>query len=114
MPTIKFTDRSIKALKAPASGRIDYWAADLPGFGVRVSDSGRKTWGVMYRAGGVQRRLTLGTYPAIGLASARKGARGTLHAVAHGKDPSAEKKAQRLAETVSELVELTITGAVVV
>jgi len=28
MPTIKFTVRSLSALRAPESGRLEYWDAD--------------------------------------------------------------------------------------
>ncbi len=44
----------------------------LPGFGLRVSQGGQKTWVVMYRAGGRKRRLKLGTFPLMGLADARE------------------------------------------
>jgi integrase len=61
-------------------------------------------WVVMYRHGNVKRRLTLGTYPALSLAEARKGARSALHAVQYeGADPAADKKANRAAETFEEL-----------
>ncbi|MBV9824143.1 MAG: tyrosine-type recombinase/integrase [Alphaproteobacteria bacterium] len=115
MPTIKFTARTIDALKPPLSGRADYWDAELPGFGLRIAApppgkiaAPRKTWNVLYRTGGRQSRLTLGTYPTVPLADARQKARDALWQVAHGKDPAAEKKAERLAETVSELADLYI------
>ena len=83
--TIKFTVRAIDALKPPASGRVDYWDGDLPGFGLRVAApptgkiaAPRKTWNVLYRAGGRQSRLTLGTYPTMPLADARQKARDAL------------------------------------
>src|SRR5687767_11534298 len=115
MPTIKFTVRTIDALKPAPSGRVDYWDADLPGFGLRIAapppgkvTAPRKTWNILYRAGGRQSRLTLGTYPTMPLADARQKARDALLQVAHGGDPSANKKAERLAETVSELADLYI------
>jgi integrase len=108
MPTIKFTVRSLDALKPPATGRVEYWDADVPGLGLRMSDRGRKTWTLLYRAGGRQRRFTLGTYPALPLADARDKAKDALRAVAHGKDPAAEKKAGREADTVGELADLYI------
>lgn len=106
MPTIKLTDRSLKALKAPESGRDDYWDKDTPGFGIRVSQSGRKTWVLMYRQGRRQRRLTLGAYPALGLADARQAAKDALQNVAHGGDPAEEKKRGRRAKTFGDLAEL--------
>lgn len=35
MPSIQFTDISIRALKSDA--QIDYWDTKMPGFGIRVS-----------------------------------------------------------------------------
>ena len=106
MPTIKFTARRLDALKQPAKGRIEYWDADTPGLGLRISDRGRRTWTLMYRVKGRQRRMTLGTYPSLSLADARKQARDHLRDVAHGKDPAAHKKAERHAETFADLAEL--------
>ncbi len=105
MPKLKFTARGIEAIKPPERGQIDYWDAALPGFILRMSPSGRKTWCVSYRHEGRRRRHTLGTYPSLGLADARDKASDALREVAHGKDPAAEKKAQRRAETVGEVAE---------
>jgi hypothetical protein len=47
---IKFTDRSLKAIKPPARPKqLDYFDDTLPGFGLRVSYNGRKSWIVLYR-----------------------------------------------------------------
>lgn len=51
--------------------RVDFWDTRLSGFGLRVSESGVKTWTVIYRHQGLPRRYTVGSYPAIGLADAR-------------------------------------------
>jgi hypothetical protein len=114
MPTIKFTVRSLDAVKPPATGRVDYWDADLPGFGLRVAAPSprkpglapRKVWTLMYRADGSQFRLSLGPYSALPLAEARQMAKDALREVAHGRNPAAQKKAARLAETVSDLADL--------
>ncbi len=103
--SIRFTVRSIEGIKPPATGQKDWWDASLPGFGLRVSAAGRKSWVVMYRYAGVKRRLTLGAYPALPLASAREKAADVLRAVAHGADPAAAKKADRKAETFADLAE---------
>ena len=73
MPHLKLTDRTVNAIQPPPSGRADYFDADrkLPGFGLRVAASGRKSWVLLYRHGLRPRRLTLGTYPTLGLADAR-------------------------------------------
>jgi len=64
----------------------------------------------MYRSGGIKRRLTLGTYPAISLAAAREQAADALRAVAHGGDPATSKKSAREADTFAELSEEYLEG----
>ncbi|MGO9050276.1 MAG: hypothetical protein ACLP19_17480 [Xanthobacteraceae bacterium] len=46
----KLTDRTLKSLKpAPEGKQYDIWDANAPGMGVRVSDTGRKTFVLMAR-----------------------------------------------------------------
>jgi len=109
MPTIPFTVRKIDSLKKPEAGRIDYWDEDLPGFGLRISSTGKRTWVAMYRTrDGLQRRLRIGTYPPLSLADARDQARDILRNVQKGKDPALERDANRTADTVKSLVDLYI------
>ncbi len=105
MAILKFTVRKIDAIKPPDTGRAEYWDAHTKGFGLRVSAQGRKTWVVMYRHQGRLRRLTLGTYPALPLARARKKASERLSEVAEGRDPAGEKLAARKADTFGDLAE---------
>jgi integrase len=104
MPRIKMTARTVDALRPPGSGQIDYWDAGNPGFGLRVSAGGRKTWVAMYRHRNAKRRLTLGTYPVLSLADAREKAAKAHHLVQYdGVDPAAAKHADRAAKTFQEL-----------
>ena len=105
MPCINFTVRKIDSLRAPDRGQVDYWDTGLPGFGIRVSQGGRKSWIVMYRVGRRKRRLTLGSYPPMTLAEARKDAKAALVVAQKGGDPAHEKKVARMAETFSQLAE---------
>lgn len=105
MPRLKLTDRTIKALRAPQQGQIDYFDDNPRLFGVRVSQSGHRAFIVLYRVGGMLRRLTLGTYPHLSLAAARQKAKDALHDVAHGGDPAAAKREDRRAETFGELAD---------
>jgi integrase len=50
--------------------------------------------------------MTLGAYPTLSLADARRLARAALRDAAHGADPAGEKQAQRRAESFGELAEL--------
>ena len=40
MPTLKLTQAAVERLKPPASGRIEVWDSQLPGFGLRISETG--------------------------------------------------------------------------
>ena len=69
---LRLTDLAVKKLQSPASGQVTYWDTTTPSFGVRCS-SKAKSYVVMY---GRKRRLkTLGRYPDLPLADARKLAR---------------------------------------
>jgi hypothetical protein len=70
------TDITIKALKPPPSGQVTYTDDSLPGFGVRVSQGGVKSFVVVY--GRSRRRVTIGRYPTISLQKARTTARAML------------------------------------
>ncbi len=102
MPTIALTDRVVANAKPPKSGRVELWDAELPGFGLRISSAGRRSWQVMYRVDGRKRRLSLGIFPALPLKLARDTARATLKEVAKGNDPAAQRASVRSGELTFE------------
>ncbi len=103
---LTLTDRTVRGLDAGGKAQADFWDTRVTGFGVRVSAEGRKTWVLRYRVQGRQRRMSLGTYPSLGLADARVAARRALGRVAHSEDPAAEKRAEARAETFAQLAGL--------
>ena len=100
---IRLTDRTIRSLKVPAKGQVEYWDLSRPGFGVRVSEGGTKTFVLTYRVGRASRRLTMGSHPGLSLADARELAKTYRREIAAGNDPAAAKKGQREALTVKTL-----------
>ncbi len=104
MPTKKLTAVAIEKLKPPTSGRIEYWDAAMPAFGLRITETGNKSWTYMYRYGGKVRRLTIGRYPALSLKRARELAGAATRKVAEGYDPAAERQERRLAAGTFEAV----------
>jgi integrase len=91
----KLTDLFVERVKAPASGRVEYFDASFPGLALRVTDKGAKSWSAYYRFQGRHRRFTIGSYPATKPAQARTAAQAALDRVREGVDPSDEKRAQR-------------------
>jgi integrase len=83
------TVKSIENLR-PAEVRREI--PDGRGLYLVVQPSGVKSWAVRYRSGGKPRKLTLGTFPAISLADARRKAADALATVARGNDPAAQKR----------------------
>lgn len=66
----KLSPKLVEHLKAPGPKRMDVWDSILQCFGVSVSPGGRKSWIVIARVDGRQKRVTIGTYPAVSLAAA--------------------------------------------
>lgn len=101
----RLTDKAVAALK-PKHERYEIWEGN--GFGVRVTPRGTKSWVFVYHHLGRARRMTLGTYPGIGLAEAHVRLAEARKRLEKGADPGsalvAERQAERTAETVSELV----------
>lgn len=103
MPRIRLTDRTVLALKPTQDRQVDYFDDRLPGFGLRVSPRGRKSWFVMYRFHGRPRRMTFGPYPHISLADARGRAAEVMRDVFRGIDSAAVRFEERQAESFAEL-----------
>lgn len=86
-----FTDLALKHLSTPSARMIDYQDAQQAGFGLRVYQTGTKTFFYRYRFGGKLQRLNLGTYPATKLADARKNARKAQIMAREGFNPKRHK-----------------------
>jgi integrase len=105
---MKLTQASVKALSLP-SGLLDklFFDDELPGFGFRIRDGGKRTWIAQYRLGKKQRRVTIGTVANTTAEEARKRAKDILSKVHLGADPQLEKAEARVqaASTVQSAVE---------
>jgi Arm DNA-binding domain len=101
VPTIKLTQSAAEKIKPPISGRVEYWDSRLPGFGLRISESGRKTWVAMYRVGGKLVRKTIGTAALIdNVADSRERPRQSMLKAQSGVSPVAEKRRRERAAKV--------------
>ena len=101
---VKLTKRVVDALEAGEKDRFE-WDDELPGFGVRVWPTGRKTYVAQYRVGKQTRRFKIGTHGALTVEEARKQAKIVLGDVARGEDPQLDRSTKRKAMTVRELCE---------
>jgi Arm domain-containing DNA-binding protein len=71
----RLTVRKLESLKPAAQGqRYDLMDSDVRGFGVRVTDSGQRTFILIARYPGSKNptRRAIGEYPELGLEAARR------------------------------------------
>jgi integrase len=68
---------------------------DTGGLYLTVATTGAKWWRLKYRFGGKERRLGLGVYPEVSLAEARKRRDSARALLRDGKDPGAERQAEK-------------------
>ena len=68
---VALTDRSVKSLK-PETRQYEVRDAALRGLAIRVNTDGSKTWTLIVSKGGRRQRVTLGRYPDLRLADARR------------------------------------------
>jgi len=100
----KLTKRTIDATE-PQAVEFFLWDEGIPGFGLRVMPSGRKSFVVQYRAGRRPRRMSLGPSTVLTCDQARTRAITIIAAVKNGEDPAADRAAKRNAATVGDLAE---------
>ncbi len=88
------TDTACKKAK-PAEKRTRLY--DTGGLYLEVAPAGGKWWRLKYRFDGKEKLLSLGTYPETTLAEAREKREATRKQVRDGIDPSAHRKAAKVA-----------------
>lgn len=96
MARVRLTKRLVDDTSPPESGQAFVWDAEVPGFGVRVTAQGGKSWIVQCRVrGGKQRRVVIGRCNKLPLDRARLEARKILASADLGRDPAQERKEAR-------------------
>lgn len=94
--TAKLTKKLIDSFEFDSAPSKDIrWDSEISGFGVRVYESGKKSFVLSYRQDGNKHLYTIGQYGKITLEQAKDLARKRLGEVADGKDPLAIRKASR-------------------
>jgi len=96
------TDTALRAIK-PSEKQQKFF--DGHGLYLAVSPSGTKSWRFKYHHAGREKLLTLGQYPVVSLKEARERTMEAKKTLSAGKDPSIEKKLNKLQQKNSfELV----------
>ena len=101
---MRLTDTEVESAACPP-GKKDVLLFDeaLPGFGLRVTCKGSRTFIFQYRAGKKVRRTTIGTFGTeLTAAQARKKAESLRGRVRDARDPVAERRAARVAAAAEE------------
>ena len=107
----RISDKLVRGLAAPERGRRIIFDDKINGFGVQVLPAskrhpeGVRTFLLDYRVAGIQRRMSIGRYPAWSVEAARRRARGLRQEVDAGADPMAARHQVRTAPTVADLAE---------
>jgi hypothetical protein len=115
VPVVKLNARNITTLPAIGGVRTDYRDELLPGFFLRVTPQGTRSFGIVYTTReGRLRRCTLGPVGPLGLSDARAQAKRLRGAVAQGGDPHGDRmiarRQPRTAATVATLVEAFLSS----
>ncbi len=98
----RITKRVIDSAK-PRDTDYFIWDSDMPGFGLRVMTSGKKSFMVQYRHGGRTRRVTFGRVGIMTPDEARSEARTLLTAAGKGDNPADNIQKYRETPSVSDI-----------
>lgn len=98
------TDITIRNSKPKAKS---YKISDMQGLFLLISPSGSKLWKMKFHVKGVEKKLSFGEYPRVKLKDARKLRDEARDLLAQGKDPSLERKREKL--RANALAENTFT-----
>jgi integrase len=98
------TERVVKAAEI-GTRKYVVFDQDCAGFGLCVYESGRKGFVLIYRSSGRQRRLTIGTWPAWSVVTAREEAKRLKREIDKGEDPLDTRQSTRTAPLMKDLIE---------
>ena len=96
--SVKSLDRELKAARLEAAARnTRIKIRDGDNLMLVVRANGGASWLLEYRHEGQRKPLTIGAWPAVGLADAREAAARARAEIAKGVDPLAKKSAEKAA-----------------
>ncbi|HFQ5293898.1 TPA: tyrosine-type recombinase/integrase [Vibrio vulnificus] len=91
---VQLTDKKVKSIKPTDKEQL---LSDGQGLQLRVMPNGTKSWRFVYKSPATRKRgnMTLGTYPILSIANARKKAEGYRELVALDIDPKHHKREEK-------------------
>ncbi len=101
-----FSEPKLQRLPAPEHGEAIYYDTTIGGLALRVRPSGSRSFFVLARPRGTAARpvrATIGPFPAVTLADARKRAASILGDMAKGDDPTERGRRHRQSATFADL-----------
>ena len=109
MPRTRLTQLAADRLTPPKTGRVIHWDRTLPGFGLRITAKGAKSWVAMYRVNGKVVMETIGSLAKVpDIGDARDLARTSMRKAGAGTHPVEEKRvaaARSAANTVQAAID---------
>lgn len=91
-------DAKIKAAKPKDK---DWKLSDSGGLHLLIKTTGKKLWRLSYRFAGMQKTISMGAYPEVGLAEARQKREEARQKIKDNIDPSVDRKLTKLAQQVA-------------
>lgn len=98
----KITKRVVDAAEVQEKDYV-IWDDELPGFGLRVFASGKRSYVIQYRTAGRSRRYTIGLHGIWTPETARQEAKVQFGRIAQGENPAEERQLDHNSITVREL-----------
>lgn len=99
----KINETFVKKVEPPTVNHKIHYDSEIPGFGLRVTRAGTKSFILNYHIYKRERRFTIGQFPAWTAAAARDKAKELRRLVDQGIDPLEERIERREAPTVADL-----------
>ncbi len=105
---MRLTKTAVEGAELPATGNAFLWDDSLPGFGLRVTAKGVRSYIVQARVAGKSRRVTLGRHGVLTVDQARKRAKAELGRMSEGTDPTEVKRRAKAAQKRDEIMAVTL------
>lgn len=100
---MKLTKKFIDAQVYNGTAQHIVWDDEVPGFGVRLYPTGKKSFVLSYRDNGRKSIMVIGSYSVLTLDRARKDARAKLVGLNNGVNPLQERQKERQGKLIKDL-----------